>query len=196
MWPQEQKMKKHKITLLDLGGVVFQSSGISNKKIDWKIINSLNYKYGHELNIGENKFPMFLAEYNQRTKQRLSKIEFLKEVFDTLKINAELIEIIKAKTDIIIVSDNYRENINYISKRYEFEKWSTGQIYSYDYKMVKSNPDFFKKLLSEWPNYHPEEMLFIDDSREKIESAEESGIRGILYQSNEQIKNELDLFGH
>ena len=113
-------MQQHKITLLDLGGVVFQSTGTSNQKIDWKVISTLNYKYGHDLNVGRDRFADFLEEYNALTKQDLAGQEFLKEVFDTLEINQELIDFLRQQSEIIIVSDNYRENIEYISQRYDF----------------------------------------------------------------------------
>lgn len=185
-------MKQRKITLLDLGGVVFQSTGVSNEKINWEIISRLNKKYGNELSIGEDKFPDFLIEYNQLTKQSLAGKEFLKEIFDTLEMNKELVEMIRKESDIIIVSDNYRENIDYISKRYDFESWSIKQIYSFDYKMLKVNPKFFEKLLEEIEAYEKEGMIYIDDSISKIKSAEKYGIKGILYQNNEQIRKELN----
>lgn len=90
-------MKKRNVVLLDLGGVVFQSTGESNQKIHWSVISKLNDKYGHDLNVGKDKFPDFIEEYNKLTKQNLTGKEFLKEVFDTLKINSELIEIVKQK---------------------------------------------------------------------------------------------------
>lgn len=125
-------MKKGKITLLDLGGVVFQSTGISNGLINWPIITSLNDKYGHELNIGKNKFPEFMVEYNLLTNQNLSGKKFLEAVFDTLEINQELIDMVQRVSSIVIVSDNYRENIEYISERFEFSKWADKQYYSYE----------------------------------------------------------------
>jgi HAD superfamily hydrolase (TIGR01509 family) len=184
-----------KIILLDLGGVVFQSSGVSDDIIKWDIINKLNHKYSYELNIGKDKFPSFLKEYNEQTNQHLSGQEFLKAVFDTLEINTELIEIVKENNDIIIVSDNYRENINYISQRFDFASWSINQIYSFDYQLEKSNPIFFQKLTAELDHYDKKEMLFIDDSTSKITSAEKSGIQGILFKNNNQIKEELKKYG-
>jgi HAD superfamily hydrolase (TIGR01509 family) len=184
-------MKQKRITLLDLGGVVFQSTGISNEKINWTIISQLNHKYGPELDIGKDRFPDFLREYNSLTEQNLIGKEFLKEIFDTLEINKELIELIRKESEIIIVSDNYRENIEYISKRYDFESWSIQQIYSFDYQMIKKNPSFFKRLIEEVKGYEVVEMLFIDDSIKKIESAAKSGIQGILYKNNGQVKEEL-----
>ncbi len=186
-------MSKQKITLLDLGGVVFQSTGVSNEKIDWQVITQLNQKYGHDLNIREDKFPDFMAEYNAMTRQVLTGKEFLKEVFDTLEINTELIEIVGAQSDIVIVSDHYREAIKYISKRYDFDSWAIKQIYSFDYKMAKANPMFFQKLLNDLPEYKLEDMIFIDDSPHKIESAAKHGIKGIQYHDNEQIKKALKI---
>ncbi|MEL6718634.1 MAG: hypothetical protein AAFP82_07960, partial [Bacteroidota bacterium] len=119
-------MNKKKIALLDLGGVVFQMFRKSNREIDWEMIWNLNEKYVTET--GGLDFPNFLLEYNELTKQTLKGEEFLEKVFDTLDFNKELIEFIKRDRDIIIVSDNYRENIEYISKRYHFTDWSIQQI--------------------------------------------------------------------
>ena len=184
-------MHSIKIVLLDLGGVVFKSSGFSNEKINWNVITKLNYKYGYDLNIGENKFPEFIQEYNSLTNQNLNGDQFLKSVFDTLEINMQLINLIKSHCRIIIVSDNYRENIEYISKRYEFDSWSINQIYSYDYKMIKSDVSFFKRLLKDLKDFHVEEMMLIDDSPEKLRSAQLCNIKGILYQNNAQISKEF-----
>ena len=183
-------MKPQKIALLDLGGVVFQSTGESNETIHWDIISQLNHRYGHGLNLGEDLFPIFLKEYNQLTQQQLEGKEFLKAVFDTLELNQELIDIVSQEHRIIIVSDNYRENIAYISQRYRFAEWSEAQFYSYDFEMEKADPRFFPRLLTEIP-YDKELLTFIDDSPRKIESAQQHGIRSILFQSNAQVLRAL-----
>jgi len=184
-------MKKKKVVLLDLGGVVFQSRGKSNDQMDWDIIWKLNGKYGAQMDLGGSGFLDFLNEYNELTNQNLKGEEFLEKVFDTLDFNKELIDFILEKRDIIIVSDNYRENIAYISKRYDFASWSIKEFYSFDYKMYKSNPDFFEKLLEDIKEYKTEELIFIDDSRSKLDSAFKSGIQGFLYENNEQIMNAI-----
>lgn len=184
-----------KITLLDLGGVVFNATGDSNEKINWNVITELNHKYGHRLNVGEDLFPSFLKEYNRKTYQNLSGTEFLNAVFDTLNFNSELVEMVGREREIIIVSDNYRENISYISNRYKFASWATEQIYSFDYQMEKVNPLFFKKLLNELKDYELDQMIYIDDSPKKIASAKNHGINGILFEGNEGLKNALEQLG-
>lgn len=185
---------KDNIILLDLGGVVFQSTGNSTKHIDWKIITELNHIYGYDLNIGEDRFPDFMVDYNQLTAQKLTGDQFLKNLFDTLKINQELIEIVQEYGDIIIVSDNYKENIDYISKRYDFKSWAVAQVYSYNFKMQKSNPLFFEELLSNFKELDQRKLVLIDDSLSKLNSAKQNGIAGIHYQSNQQTKKELAEF--
>ena len=181
---------KKKIALLDLGGVVFQSTGVSNKIIDWKTISKLNNIYGHDLNIGKDLFATFLNDYNTITSQNLTGTTFLTAVFDTLEINSALIDGIGEHFEIVIVSDNYKENIEYIAQRYHFEKWSTRQIYSFDYQMEKANPLFFSRLLKE-TGYSTDDLVFIDDSPKKLESAKKNGIKGILFSNNEQVKLDL-----
>ncbi|MEM9719036.1 MAG: HAD-IA family hydrolase [Bacteroidota bacterium] len=183
--------KHRKIALLDLGGVVFQSTGTSSQKIHWPVISTLNAKYGHQWNIGKNVFPDFLATYNKMTDQSLSGEEFLKEIWDTLEMNRELVELIRKEHDIVIVSDNYRENITYISQRFSFEEWAIHQFYSFDFQLEKSNPDFFRKVLARLPACSPVDMLLIDDSLENIESASMLGIAGIQYKSNSQVNRQL-----
>ena len=72
-------MKKKKIALLDLGGVVFEMYGEkmygeSNKEINWETIWILNEKYGTKT--GGLDFPNFLIEYNNLSNQNLEGKEF------------------------------------------------------------------------------------------------------------------------
>lgn len=186
-------MKKN-IIFLDLGGVVFQSTGKSTSQIDWPTITKLNEVYDHDLNIGADKFPEFMVDYNELTSQNLTGPEFLEKLFDTLEINTELINIVKAFGDIIIVSDNYKENIHYISRRYDFDSWAKAQVYSFDYQIVKPNPKFFQRLLQDFASHEASDLILIDDSLHKLKSAAENGITGIHFQNNLQTERELKTF--
>jgi FMN phosphatase YigB (HAD superfamily) len=101
-----------------------------------------------------------LAEYNAATNQQLTDQEFLEAIWDTLEMNTELVDYLNARYDIIVVSDNYRENIQYVAKRFDFASWATRQIYSYDYGVLKEEPAFFERLIKELP-YAPEELTLM-----------------------------------
>jgi len=77
------------------------------------------------IDIGEDQFLDFLEDYNSRTELALTGPEFLQAVFDTLEINQAQIDWLRQRSEIIIVSDNYRENIAYISERYQFQQWAS-----------------------------------------------------------------------
>lgn len=181
---------KEKAILLDLGGVVFESTGQSNAKINWTIIGQLNQKYGTKLNLDAVPFIDFLSEYNILTRQNLKKSEFFDSIFNTLTFNQELIDLLRDRFNIIIVSDNYRENIEYLTKRYRFKNWSERQVYSFDYGVEKSDPDFFKRLLNDI-SYSQDQLILIDDDCRNLESAAQKGIEGIVYQTIEQVKMDL-----
>ncbi|MEE9373285.1 MAG: NIF family HAD-type phosphatase [Saprospiraceae bacterium] len=179
-----------KVILLDLGGVVFQYSSESNEKIRWDIIHLLKDKYGNELNVGTARLTKILSEYSHLTNQYLGEREFLSGIFNTLYFNKDLIKTLKTNYKIIIVSDNNEENISYISERYDFAKWAIDQIYSFDYQMVKSDKNFFKRLVVE-VGFEKEEMVLIDNQQRNIDSASACGIAGILYRGNEETNHIL-----
>lgn len=171
------------VILLDLGGVVFAATGSSNPVIDWAEVSRLNYKYGHALNIGKDCFGDFLRDYNSATQQSLDGSTFLEEIFNTLEFNQALVSNLSTYGPIFIVSDNYRENIAYISRRYHFEAWAERQYYSFDFQEIKGNPLFFARLRNALPKHL--RPVLVDDSREKIISARRNGIPGIQYRENE-----------
>ena len=182
--------------ILDLGGVVFETTGKNSSLIDWGIVSKLNHKYGHALNIGEDLFPVFMQDYNQLTHQNLEGHEFLKAIFDTLHFNQELINFLKARfKKLIILSDNYRENIAYIAERYHFHAWADRQFYSFDFEMTKDNPILFQKVLA-LSEYAAAEVIFIDDSPRKIASAEQCGIKSYLFQNNKLLFQQLKQDGY
>lgn len=183
-------MKKPPI-LLDLGGVTFQATGTSNELIDWSEVSPLNRKYGGGLSTGEVPLSTFLAEYNAATNQGLGEQEFLEAIWDTLEMNTELVDYLKTRYSIIIVSDNYRENIEYMAKRFDFDSWASQQIYSYDYGILKEEPAFFERLIKDLP-YAPEELTLIDDSPHKLAAAATVGIKGVLYRDLAGVMADLD----
>lgn len=177
--------------LLDLGGVVFQSTGTSNERIHWDVITKLNYRYGHQLNVGEDLFGAFMQDYNAMTAQQLSGDAFLKAVFDTLAFNHELVNFLQKSWPIYILSDNYRENIAYISQRYHFDRYFERQFYSFDFALTKENPEIFRKVLQEL-DMSAEDFIFIDDSPHKLDSALAVGMKGIQFQDNAQLFADLE----
>jgi len=79
-------------------------------------------------------------------------------------------------------------------ERYEFLHWFDGRVVSGEEKMRKPFPEFYQLILDRF-QLIPSETLFIDDNLRNVKSAEDMGLRTIPFQSPEQLKDELVLFG-
>lgn len=75
-------------------------------------------------------------------------------------------------------------------QRYEFLHWFDGRVVSGEEKMRKPFPEFYQLILNRF-RLTPEETLFIDDNLRNIKAAEEIGLRCIVFQSPQQLKEEL-----
>ncbi|HET6995747.1 MAG TPA: HAD family phosphatase [Chitinophagaceae bacterium] len=74
--------------------------------------------------------------------------------------------------------------------RYNFLHWFDGRVVSGEEKTRKPFPEFYKILLDRY-RVNPSEALFIDDSLRNVKGAEGVGIKGIHFQSPEQLRQEL-----
>lgn len=181
-----------RIILLDLGGVVFRASGRVSPQVDWEVITELNSKYGRDLDIGRDLFGQFLIEYNEKTDQQLSNDEFFQAIYGVVDFNWELLEFLKKRFEIIILSDNYRENIEYISPRCRFSEWAMAEFYSFDLGMTKADKALFAIVLDQL-QVSAADCLLIDDDPGNVQLAAELGINGIAFENNRQIFQELSL---
>ena len=66
-----------------------------------------------------------------------------------------------------------------------------GGVISYEVQIVKPEPGIYQALLKKY-NLKAEECVFLDDRTDNIEAAEALGFRGIVVESYEQAKEELE----
>ncbi len=74
--------------------------------------------------------------------------------------------------------------------RYDFLHWFDGIVMSGEEKTRKPFSDIYHILLNRF-KINPSEALFIDDSLRNVKGAEEAGIKGLHFQSPEQLSEEL-----
>jgi len=79
-------------------------------------------------------------------------------------------------------------------QRFDFLHWFDGRVVSGEEGMRKPFPEFYNLLLNRY-NVKAEEALFIDDNLRNVKSAEELGIKSFQYESSDQLKKELSIFG-
>lgn len=86
---------------------------------------------------------------------------------------------------------------NFSEKAYEdcadaldFLPYTDGGILSYQEKLVKPDPEIYRRLLSRY-SLEAQESVFLDDTAANVEAAERLGIHGICFRTKEQAEEEL-----
>nr|WP_296457309.1 HAD family phosphatase [uncultured Acetatifactor sp.] len=86
---------------------------------------------------------------------------------------------------------------NFSEKAYEdcadaldFLPYTDGGILSYREKLVKPDPEIYRRLLSRY-SLEARESVFLDDTALNVEAAERLGIHGICFRTKEQAEEEL-----
>lgn len=182
--------------IFDLGGVVLKdepNSILNDLEIDKETYNELNKYFTNweDLDLGKDTLKNiyyncnFPKEYDELYKGTLT------EYYKYRKIDIRLIELInKLKENnynIYILSDNNKECFEYY-KNNELFKNIDGWVLSCEYHTIKKDGLLFEILLDKY-NLKREECYFIDNSIINIKVSKEHGIKGYLFNAEEDINN-------
>lgn len=134
-----------------------------------------------------------LSEKYPENAEQIRKV-LTKEWVQMLTLKEDTAEYLKElKTRgfrIYILSNLSKESYEYNCK-YEFFKFVDGGVYSYEMKKIKPDPEIYIELLNKY-NLVPEETIFIDDTKENIDAANDLKIKGVIFNNLDQAKKEIE----
>jgi putative hydrolase of the HAD superfamily len=106
---------------------------------------------------------------------------YIRENFQqTVPGMVDLVKELSQSYQLVILSDNAREWIDYILDYHRFLDIFSIKMFSYEIGFVKSEPETFKKALSVI-NTPPEQCLFVDDNQHNIATAKSMGLYGLHF---------------
>ncbi len=184
--------------IFDLGGVILYdkpNSVLLNFNLDKDVYNELNIFFNdwNELDLGKKTLEEKYNECNFLDEINIKYKDFLLNYYKYRKINIELIDMInKLKEnnyDIYILSDNNHETYNYY-KNHPFFKNIDGWIVSCEYGVLKKDGKLFNILIDKY-NLNPSECYFIDDKVENIKEAQKLGIKGYVFDNNNNLYQDI-----
>ncbi|KKT42587.1 MAG: Hydrolase [Microgenomates group bacterium GW2011_GWC1_44_37] len=123
-------------------------------------------------------------------------IDFLNFYFSGESIDVEMLEFArslkKKGVSIFILSNNFRERTEYYRKNFPMLFEVANKTYfSWETGLVKPDVRSYSRLLEE-NNLEGKDCIYIDNSIENLEVAESLGIKGVKYESGEQVMEEID----
>jgi putative hydrolase of the HAD superfamily len=192
-----------KALIFDMGGVVvFYDHRIAAKKMS-KLTSVPSKKIFNVLNGAHNTFtktyelgkPTYwkIAAKNLGIKKIPGKKfdRFWTTIFWPNQKLISFMKKLKKKYRIAIISNTGALHKNYLSKKYNLNKLTTKQVYSYKLGIQKPHPKIYRVALKKL-NVKPEEAIFIDDRLENVNGAKKFGMKGIVFKNNKQAIREIE----
>jgi HAD superfamily hydrolase (TIGR01509 family) len=188
--------------VFDLGGVILQDHfALAGKKIVEQYNVDLNKLvdafHKHDLDIyhsGE-------APYEQRIKASFEEIgrsdidpkliiDIIEEIFVPVPGMIELVEALKEKYSLYILSNQVEALLPKLERKYDFFKDFKYSVFSFRVGMAKPNPEIYQFLLDQ-TEIKPEESVFIDNMEANLVPARKLGLQTILFENAEQFQRDL-----
>lgn len=198
-----------KTIVFDLGGVYFESgTDIALKKI-YKIVtvpkervDEIFERCSHTEGFLYRKGGLTKQQFwnaaikklkiNKKTALKLQEIWHAS--YKVKKSMKTLVSKLRKNYRVIVFSDNIKERVEYVNKKYGLNKDFDEFIYSFEAGFNKKEIEFYKHLLRRI-KCPPEEAIYIDNKQEFVRIGKSLGLNTILFKNPEQLKADLKKFG-
>lgn len=195
-------MKNIKTVIFDLGGVYFTDG--TKRAIDI-ISQRWNLDQSKVADVFKGKIGTAYRE------SQISHDEFWRQAKETLGIDAPMeelaeiwlngyvpiegtVEIIKELKEkgyeILYLSDNVQERIDYIEEKYHFLQYFKSGVFSHIAGVRKPNPKIYQLALEESSN-PAENCVYIDDKPNLLEEADKLGMATIAFVNADETRKKL-----
>lgn len=123
--------------------------------------------------------------------------EVQSEFYNLAKVDLEVVDLIQNLTKsykIGLCSDSPSELIRFILGEHGLSDLFDAIVVSSECKIIKPSPEIYKIILGKLPG-EAEDLIFVDDNPSNVDGALDVGMKGILFESVEQLKIELKKLG-
>jgi len=138
--------------------------------------------------------------YAQMKKIFKADIQFdkFRDIYcDIFSLNSSVLKTLsslKGKNKLLLLSNTDTLHFNFIKKRFPEIFIFDDYILSYEVGCVKPDDKIFRAAVDR-SETKPEEIVFIDDIRENVKAAEKAGLKTIHFNSEIDLKAELEKYG-
>jgi FMN phosphatase YigB (HAD superfamily) len=192
-----------KAIVFDLGGVLFQEGRANavtylantyqyDKSVVMDILICPQSKDLHRGLVGDDEFWTWVQS---QVPQGYDALVIKQAWYDGYVLDENIFELLKqlhGRYTLIAFSGNIKSRVEYLDKKYNYRRLFDWEVYSYDHRANKGEKEFVEVLIKE-SGLHPREMVYIDDSLESVNRAQEFGITSLVYEAGNMQKLEHDL---
>ena len=111
-------------------------------------------------------------------------------MLEPIKENVKILEKLKGKYNLYILSNFHKDSFETISSRHDFFNCFDGGIVSAFHNCIKPDEEIYRLLIEKY-DLNPDETLFIDDLEKNILKAQEIGIKIIHLTDYTELEDKL-----
>ena len=187
--------------ILDVGGIILDDSKVNIERLlnkDCSLIYKTAYSGGfRECLLGNKTMEEHIKNLsNQKDFKDISYIlkkENLSKSCPLIKENFEYIKKLKEKGYKLYLLTNITEDTHvYLDNLVDISQNFDGGIYSYQDHLIKPDPNIYKLIIEKF-GLNKEETIFFDDKEKNVIAARKVGIKAVVFNSIEDIKNNIEL---
>ncbi len=168
---------------------------ISPEDIDQVLYHSdemMKFKTGK---ISENDYWNFARKYLGLT---VNNNEIFSLLFDAYEVNPQVVELVRKVRSqgyqTCICSNNFETRIRILNEKFDFLKDFDVVVLSYKVGVMKPDKGIFQELINRCA-VPPRQIVYSDDSPEKLAGAQELRITNFVFEDVEQFERKLEELG-
>lgn len=190
--------------VFDIGNVLagfawedfYRSFGYSEEMFEKLADATVRNPFWNEMDRGklsdEELLEGFIRNDSSIEKEIREVFENVEEIIQRFDYAIPWIRELKEKGYHIYVISNFSRKAHVeCVKALDFLEEIDGEILSYQVKLIKPSPEIYQLLCSKY-NLKAEECVFIDDLPRNVEAARKEGMKGLIFESLDQAKRELE----
>ncbi|MDD5415850.1 MAG: HAD family phosphatase [Candidatus Daviesbacteria bacterium] len=187
-----------KAIIFDNAGVIMTEAywlwlhkNIPNLEKRRDFFHDISYKVDSS-SISPDQFLNYLAKESGKEAKQVKK-----EILSTFVLNKEVYKLmkkLKRNYKIGLLSNFISEWLKILLKKFNIKEVFDAMIVSTEHKMIKPDPKMYQ-LIAEMLGVKPQEAVFIDDRESNITGAVNVGMKGILFNNPQDLKEKLKKLG-
>ena len=190
---------KIKNIILDVGGILFDDS---KRNIEKVLNKNCSFIYKNAYGLGFKQCLLGYKTINEHIASLSNTADFndisyilnknnLSMTYPLMSENLEyVIQLKREGYKIYLLTNITEESYDYINSVLNIKRIFNGGIYSYQEHLIKPNPKIYNLLIDRF-KLNKKETIFFDDKEKNVIVACKVGIKSIIFNSINDIKNNL-----
>ena len=184
--------------LLDFNPEVYVKSKVTEEKVEeiYKcIFQSEEWPMLDRGTISEEEAKRNIINRNIQNEELINLVfENWYDILIPIESSVDVLQKLKQNGyKVYYLSNFHLAAFEHVTTTHNFFECFDGGVVSYEEKLLKPEKEIYEKIIDKY-NIEPNQTVFVDDTKENVEAAIKSGLKGIILNNPKDLKAQLEEF--